>query len=99
MSFRKFVGLAAIGGLLYAHKRRGGDFTVASFKQSWNDLVDGAKMKAMDARAAAESKLHETAERVADATDRTIEADDAQTGYSTSGYSYKGTGGGNDFRR
>ena len=98
MTFRKMVGLAAIGGLLYAHKRRGGEFTLASFKESWNDLIEGAKMKAMDARAAAESKLHETAERVADATDRSM-GEDTSTGYSSSGYSYGGTGGGSDFRR
>ena len=95
MTFRKLVGLAAIGGLLYAHKKRGGQFTMASFKQSWNDLIDNAKMRAMNARSAAETKLHDAAERVADATD-VKGTEDVATGYGTSGYSY---GGGDTFRR
>jgi len=95
MSFRKLVGLAAIGGLLYAHKRRGGEFTMASFKQSWNDLIENAKMRAMNARSTAETKLHDAAERVADATE-VGGASDVATGYGTSGYKY---GSGDTFRR
>ena len=93
MSFRKFVGLAAIGGLLYAHKRRGGQFTIESFKDSWNQLVEGACMKAQDARMTAESKLHDAANRVADATDA-----ETVSGYGSSGYNY-GKSGSSDFRR
>ena len=31
---KKLVGLAAIGGFLYAHKRRGGTLTMDSFKDT-----------------------------------------------------------------
>ena len=90
MTFRKLVGLAAIGGLLYAHKRRGGQMNLESFKQSARDLMDGAKSKAQDLKAQAEQKLQEA--RVAGADDfasasKAGIADDA-TGYGSSGYGY-----------
>ena len=96
MTFRKLVALAGIGGLLYAHRKHGGQFTLESFKQSWNDLIAGAKSRAMDLRAQAESRLHEAAAKVSDATT----ASGAQqsgfggasdvTGYGSAGYGYGG---------
>lgn len=93
MTFRKLIGLGAIGGLLYAHKRHGGQFTLESFKQSARDLMDSAKTRAQDFRSQAETRLHEAANKVADATDvspgatkSTGFADDV-TGYGSSGYS------------
>jgi hypothetical protein len=94
MTFRKLVALAGIGGLLYAHRKRGGEFTLDSFKQSWNDLVSGAKNKAADLRSQAESRLHDAASKVSDATDTSRQsfaggAADV-TGYGSSGYGYGG---------
>ncbi|HEY0255084.1 MAG TPA: hypothetical protein VGC41_26335 [Kofleriaceae bacterium] len=40
------LGLAAIGGFLYAHKRRGGELTLSSMKQTAQVLYMGARMKA-----------------------------------------------------
>lgn len=40
------VGLAAVGGFLYAHKRRGGELTLSSMKQTAQVLYMGARMKA-----------------------------------------------------
>ena len=34
MTFRKLMMLAGIGGLVYAHRKRGGQMTLESFKQS-----------------------------------------------------------------
>lgn len=96
MTFRKLFVLAGIGGLLYAHKRRGGQFTMESFKQSWNDLIDGAKSRAQDLRSQAETRLHDAAAKVSDATDtsRTTSSDLGSakdvTGYGSSGYGYGG---------
>ena len=89
MTFRKLVGLAAIGGLLYAHKRRGGQMNMESFKQSARDLVDGAKAKAQDLKVQAEQKLQDArvaADDFASAPKAGL-ADDA-TGYGNSGYGY-----------
>ena len=84
MTFRKLVGLVAIGGLIYAHKKRGGQMTIESFKQSARDLMEGTKSRAQNMRTQAETRLHEAAEKVADRTDveknRTGMADDV-TGY------------------
>jgi hypothetical protein len=41
MNFRTLIGLAALaglGGLLYAHRRRGGEFTLQSFAESGRHL-------------------------------------------------------------
>ena len=95
MTFRKLVGLAAIGGLIYAHKKRGGQMTLDSFKQSARDLMASAKTRAQSVKTQAEARLHEAAERVAEKTDvqppRSAMADDV-TGYGSSGYGYGGGG-------
>jgi hypothetical protein len=97
MTFRKLMMLAGIGGLLYAHKKRGGQMTIESFKQSGRDLLDAAKGRAQTLRSEAESKIHEVAGRVADKTsmqgtdvgssvDTGVGSD--VTGYGSSGYRY-----------
>ena len=77
MSLKKLVGLAAIGGLLYAHKKRGGQMTVESFKDTARSLLDDAKVRVQDLRTQAEQKMQERQEggRL---------GDDA-TGYGSSG--------------
>ena len=99
MAFKKFVALAGIGGLLYAHRKHGGEWTVDSFKQSWNDLIDGFKARAQDLRSQAESRLHEAAAKVSDATDHSSvgNVSDA-TGYGSSSSSGYGYGGGSKLR-
>jgi hypothetical protein len=82
MKFRNLVGLAAIGGLIYAHKRRGGVMTIESFKQSAHDLLEGTKSRAQELRSRAESRLHATAGKVAEATDV------SPRGEGTAGYEY-----------
>lgn len=43
---KNLLGLLAIGGAFaYAHKKRGGDFTMASVKDTFNNLVGTAKEK------------------------------------------------------
>lgn len=92
MTFRKLVGLAAIGGLVYAHRKRGGQMTRESFKQSGRDLIDGLRGKAMDLRSEAETRLHDVADKVSDATDKSSsELGQDVTGYGSSGYGYSGS--------
>ena len=51
MTFRKLMMLAGIGGLVYAHRKRGGQMTVDSFKQSGRDLVETARTRVQEAQA------------------------------------------------
>ncbi|HTL35143.1 MAG TPA: hypothetical protein VL326_18570 [Kofleriaceae bacterium] len=94
MTFRKLFALAGIGGLLYAHRKHGGEFTFESFKQSWNDLIAGAKTKANELRSQAETRLHDAATKVSEKTESssTSFAGGAAdvTGYGSSGYGYGG---------
>jgi hypothetical protein len=48
MKMRTMLGLAAIGGALYMHKRRGGEFSLESIKQSLNDLWSAITAKAAE---------------------------------------------------
>ncbi|HEY5951580.1 MAG TPA: hypothetical protein VIV40_39070 [Kofleriaceae bacterium] len=91
MALKKLVGLAALGGFLYAHKRRGGTMTLDSFKQTARSLFDDAKTRAKEIRTQAEQKLEEnrvgTAGDFASASKSSGIADDV-TGYGSPGYGY-----------
>jgi hypothetical protein len=64
MKIRNLIGLAAIGGLVYLHRKRGGEFTVASFKDSVRQLWDGIQRGAEHARHEAEKRVREGAKEV-----------------------------------
>lgn len=86
MALKKLVGLAALGGFLYAHKKRGGQLTMDSFRDTARGLFDDVKMKARDIRSQAEQKLEESRrEGVGEGTTSRI---DDVTGYGSSGYGY-----------
>ncbi len=88
----KLIGLAAIGGLLYAHKRRGGEWTLDSFKTTLRDLWSSASRKATQIRDEAREKLEQS----------NMGSSASSTGYSSSDYgssSYSGFGGNNPDRR
>ena len=92
MTFRKLMMLAGIGGLVYAHRKRGGAMTLDSFKQSGRDLIDGFKTRAADIRTQAQTKLHDAANKVADRTDTAASgfgtSVNEDVGYGSSGYDY-----------
>lgn len=77
MKLRTVIGLALVGGALYAHRRHGGEWTIDSFRDSLDDLreaitrgtreaADRAKVTAERARRATE----EAADRVAKRTEQ-----------------------------
>jgi len=94
MSFRKLMMLAGIGGLVYAHRKRGGEMTLESFKESGRKLLDAAKTRANDLRSQAEGRIHDVAGKV---VDKTAQGSVSQggpftedvTGFGSSGYGYK----------
>jgi hypothetical protein len=102
MKFRNMIMLAGIGGLVYAHKKRGGEMTLESFKNSGRDLLDKARSRVDDLKAQAESRIHDVAGKVVDSTggDNKIGGDinagveqggqfaDDVTGYGSSGFGY-----------
>ena len=69
MKIRILFPLAAIGGLLYLHRKRGGEFTVASFKDSAKQLWDGIQRAADKARAEADKLVRERAREVGKAAE------------------------------
>ena len=87
MALKKLVGLAALGGFLYAHKRRGGQLTLDSMKETARGLLDDVKNKARDIRNQAEQKLQDQRAGSGDFGGSQRIADDV-TGYGSSGYGY-----------
>jgi len=70
MKIRTMLGLAAVGGLLYLHRKRGGEFTVDSFRDSARELWHGIQNSAERARAEAKQAVREGARKVEDAAHR-----------------------------
>lgn len=99
MALKKLVGLAALGGFLYAHKKRGGTLTMDSFRETARGLFSDLKMKAQDLKAQAEQKLHDRSAGDIESASATGKVSDV-TGYGSAGYGYgSGSSSGNDFRR
>ena len=59
MKLRNMIGLAAIGGFIYYHQRRGGQFTLAGFKQSARELFGRGKAEAQDLAGKAERVIED----------------------------------------
>jgi hypothetical protein len=45
LTFKRLIGIAALGGVAYVHKRRGGDWTLASIKDTLRYLWSEAGNK------------------------------------------------------
>lgn len=94
MTFRNLILLGGIGGLVYAHRKRGGQMTVESFKQTGQELFQTVKSRAMDLRQQAEQRLGEVSgqkneSNISDVGSSFGSGSDV-TGYGTSGYGYGG---------
>jgi hypothetical protein len=73
MKIRNMLGLTLLGTALYAHKQRGGELTIDSFKKSLKDLllaiknepfVDKAQVKLRDAAFKAKVIVEDAAENL-----------------------------------
>ena len=49
LTFKRLIGLSAIGGAVYVHKQRGGDWSLASMKDTLRHLLASAAHKLEDA--------------------------------------------------
>lgn len=75
LTFRRLAGLAAIGGVAYIHKQRGGEWTVASVTDTLRQLWSSAVRTLAPVHAA-----EERAARLTETTARTPPADVPQAG-------------------
>lgn len=95
MTFRKLLLLGGIGGLAYAHRKRGGQWTADSIRQSSNDLISGIKSRFADLRSQAEQRLNDVVGQkdqssVSDVSSSSFGSSRDVTGYGSSGYGYGG---------
>lgn len=59
LTFKRLIGLAAIGGLAYVHKQRGGQWTASSIK----DTIKHLWSSAIEKLSAVQDKAEQTLER------------------------------------
>ena len=79
MRIRDMIGLGLVGTLVYLHRKRGGDWTLESFKDSARQLWHGIEASAEKVKAEAKRELKDMRSEVESA------AREAQrTGYGTS---------------
>jgi hypothetical protein len=65
LTFKRIIGLAAVGGVAYVHKQRGGEWTFASLKDTLSHLWTEAGRKL----APLKREARDTLERAAHATE------------------------------
>jgi hypothetical protein len=84
LTFKRLVGLAAIGGVAYIHKQRGGKWTLASITDTLRQLWSSA----VTTLAPVQQRTPEALERVANLTETTARKPaEAHQGQSSSGHS------------
>jgi hypothetical protein len=62
MKIRTLLGLAAIGGVAYAHNKRGGEWTLDGIKDTLRDLFSGAQDKMKGFADQAKDEIGDTAD-------------------------------------
>jgi hypothetical protein len=73
MKLRTVVGLAAFGGLLvYAYRRRGGEFTLESFNRTARELFGRARAEARALKDRAEKLKDRTENRITHEVSNTV---------------------------
>ena len=78
MKIRTMLGLAVVGGLVYLHRKRGGDWTLESFKDSALQLWHGIEASAEKAKAEAKRQIKDVQSTVESAAREA----ERRTGYS-----------------
>jgi hypothetical protein len=69
LSFRRLVGLAALGGFAYIHKQRNGEWTMASMKDTLRHIWSSASERAGQVREAPREGMQRST-RAADTSTR-----------------------------
>ncbi|HEY1553487.1 MAG TPA: hypothetical protein VGF94_01575 [Kofleriaceae bacterium] len=59
MKIRNLIGLGTIGGLLYLHRKRGGEWSLTSIQESIGQLWHGVMAAAEKAKAEAKRELRD----------------------------------------
>ena len=62
MKIRTLLGLAAIGGVAYAHNKRGGEWTLDGIKETLRELFSGVQNKVRDFADQAKDEIGSTAD-------------------------------------
>ena len=62
MKIRTLLGLAAIGGVAYAHNKRGGEWTLDGIKDTLRDLFSGMQDKVRGFADEAKERIEDTAQ-------------------------------------
>lgn len=78
MKIRTLLGLAAIGGVAYAHNKRGGEWTIDGVKETLRQLFTGVQDKLQEF-------ADEAKERLSSEKDITPDAGARPTGYGVGG--------------
>ncbi len=78
MKIRTLLGLAAIGGVAYAHNKRGGEWSLEGIKETLRQLLEGVQDKLQEFAEQAKEQLSQE-------KDITPESGHPQTGYGTPG--------------
>jgi hypothetical protein len=68
LTFKRVIALTAIGGVVYVHKQRGGDWTLASITDTLRSLWSSAGSKLAPVKDAA----RDTLQRAASATEHAV---------------------------
>jgi len=81
MKIRTLLGLAAIGGVAYAHNKRGGEWTLDGIKETLRQLFSGVQDKLQEFADEAKERLGQEKDITPDVTARPTGSSDV-TGYN-----------------
>ncbi|HEU4732420.1 MAG TPA: hypothetical protein VFT22_31210 [Kofleriaceae bacterium] len=65
LTFKRFIVLAAVGGVAYVHKQRGGEWTVASIKDTLRYLWSRATTQRGETTTQGKTEMRDTLDRAA----------------------------------
>ena len=90
LTFKRLIGLTAIGGVAYVHRQRGGDWTLASLQDTLRYLWTATADKLAPLKDAA----RDTLDRAATVADPTARAGTSEASRSYGDYTWRKDDGG-----
>jgi hypothetical protein len=82
MKIRTLLGLAAIGGVAYAHNKRGGEWTLDGIKETLRDLFSGVQDKVRGFADEAKERIEDTGQGFGSQTKSTDYGVGSDLGYN-----------------